>query len=294
MVTKYVEYVSNNFYFKHSRNAPDSGSNVEVAPNSHPQYEIMLLISGTVYYNIDGEQFVLRPGDLMILNIYDYHSLTVDAQDGYERYVLQFPDDIIPNFNDFDLRFPFQTARSYHHIIPSSILNTTKIKNYLLECEALCKSNDKFIDAQLTAYTLSIMTEIYRTYEIMTSEKYTLEPLEAVTKKLSRTCIKYISDNIHKMITVKEMANALFISESSISHNFRREMGISLRDYIMLQKMQFAILYLNQGMPPQEVSENLGYANYSSFFRNFTKMVGHSPSKHINRKIILSQSFDIY
>jgi AraC-like DNA-binding protein len=81
---------------------------------------------------------------------------------------------------------------------------------------------------------------------------------------------------------VQTIADALFISPSHLLHQFKKEMDITLHQYIVMQKAQTAEILLLQGANPLEVAKQLGYEYYSTFYNNFVKYRGHPPSKQLD------------
>lgn len=79
-------------------------------------------------------------------------------------------------------------------------------------------------------------------------------------------------------LTVKEIANAVFVSPSYLSHLFKKEKGVSLSEYINKIRTDQAKLFLRQtDMGNGEIAERVGYVDRSYFCKIFKKMTGMSP-----------------
>ncbi|WP_242963852.1 helix-turn-helix transcriptional regulator [Blautia pseudococcoides] len=70
-------------------------------------------------------------------------------------------------------------------------------------------------------------------------------------------------------------------SEYYFSHKFKEEMGTSIHDYILKEKIDQAKLLLSGTTENiQTISDNLSFSNRSYFYTCFQKLVGMSPSEY--------------
>lgn len=94
--------------------------------------------------------------------------------------------------------------------------------------------------------------------------------------------ILYMQQSIDKMLTVRDLADHVDLSESHFSKVFRNKTGSSPLDYFISLKMQEAIRLLsNQSLKIKEVAYKLGYNDPYYFTRIFTKQIGSSPGSFV-------------
>jgi AraC-like DNA-binding protein len=91
--------------------------------------------------------------------------------------------------------------------------------------------------------------------------------------------IKYIDENIHSIINIKELANQLYMSESNFSHSFKKIVGEKPVEYIKNKKLQVALEYLKTENVT-EVAYRLGYANISYFIKLFKDKYKITPKQY--------------
>ena len=91
--------------------------------------------------------------------------------------------------------------------------------------------------------------------------------------------IKYIDENIHSIINIKELANELYMSESNFSHSFKKIVGEKPVEYIKNKKLQIALEYLKTENVT-EVAYELGYANISYFIKLFKDKYKITPKQY--------------
>jgi AraC-like DNA-binding protein len=78
-------------------------------------------------------------------------------------------------------------------------------------------------------------------------------------------------------LTLAQIAGELYVSPSTLSHMFKKEMGISLYQYITQKRLVLAHEQIERGVPPTAAYTVCGYTDYPSFYRAYVKMFGHSP-----------------
>ena len=97
-------------------------------------------------------------------------------------------------------------------------------------------------------------------------------------------CVDYIYNHLHYKITLKELAEAAGLSESYLSKLFRREMGITVSQYISQKRVEAAENLLKYSdYSCIEISNYLCFNSESYFiqvFKSYTKM---TPKEYRNK-----------
>jgi len=96
-----------------------------------------------------------------------------------------------------------------------------------------------------------------------------------------RALLTHIQENISPSMRIEHLAEYMNMSRSSLSKAFRRDIGISLKDYLTRIQMEKAMDMLSStSLTIDEIAFQLGYTNVPYFFRSFKKIVGESPGKY--------------
>lgn len=90
----------------------------------------------------------------------------------------------------------------------------------------------------------------------------------------------YILDHISEEITIEQLSLLFSYHPNYFIRLFRRETGYTPYQYIIQQRMQYAVTQLNVGMPNDEVCYACGYTDSSTFTRAFRKYYGVAPQKY--------------
>lgn len=106
--------------------------------------------------------------------------------------------------------------------------------------------------------------------------------LPAQCSPMIRRAVGHISRNLYGKLTVQSIAQALQVSRSYLSHQFIREMGQPLTDYIARQKIEEAIRLMQTNGPElAQIAYQLGFSSQSYFHKVFKKITGQSPGQYL-------------
>ena len=267
-----TEYISNNgIRFHHSISTYETKrrSATDLPPETHYTCEVLLLLSGEIDYNIEGQLFHLEPMDAIFILPHKLHSMEVDRSQPYERMVLHFPPDLFSSFTELSL-FSTPNHFSFPFILPKNIIEKSDLPSLMKQCEDICSQKDKYIQLRFIRTIFQIVETLDKAINSL-NESNALQPIKV--DKISYACIQYVHENLtnKEMLTPQRIAQELHISTSHLQHTFKKTVGVPLHYYVFKQKMQLAKKLLEQGNPPQVVSDTLGYEYYSTFYHNFIK-----------------------
>jgi two-component system response regulator YesN len=92
--------------------------------------------------------------------------------------------------------------------------------------------------------------------------------------------LKYINDNITSPITLTDVSSAIHISKGHTTRIFKKEMGMTVSQYINKQKIILAKdMLTSKELSIQDIAHLIGYENYGYFNKIFTSHFGMSPVK---------------
>lgn len=90
---------------------------------------------------------------------------------------------------------------------------------------------------------------------------------------------QFIEDNISGAVTVKQIADFLYLSEKQVSRIVRKSAGLSTKELIIKKKIARATdLLRNTRMPINQIAEALGFSSDYYFSQYFRKFYGCPPS----------------
>ena len=236
-------------------------------------------MSGKIQYSIDGEKFNLGPGDVVVINAGEFHSLAVDPSIAYHRLNLHFSASFIPKLKSVDLSNAFVNTHLYQHILPEKLVGESSILFILKKITSLCSKKIKYKDAKIIALIQELVIEINTLVDKLLSDSFHLIPPPTHTNEYIRSAIDYINSNLQKKLSVSNIANYIGLNEEYFHRLFKKTIGVSVAHYIENQKMQKALVLLKQGYPPKNVSEMLNFDYYPTFYGKFKRIFKVSPNQ---------------
>jgi len=98
--------------------------------------------------------------------------------------------------------------------------------------------------------------------------------------QLVKDCCQYVKDNLREKISVGDVAEAMHFSESYITHKFREEMGMTIKEYLLLERVNEAQVMLAGQKGLSQISDELCFASQSHFTATFKKLTGRTPNQY--------------
>lgn len=143
--------------------------------------------------------------------------------------------------------------------------------------------DDSVIMDMLTAHNLK-NTQM----EFLTGKLYEFISVLFEKNETSSNYIKTVSDYIkanymHK-ISVSELAEAINLNSRYLSRIFKKEKGVTIKEYIIRKKINKARELLSQGISVSDTAMFVGYPDQFAFSKIFKKYTGYSPTEYLNAK----------
>ena len=255
-------------------------SNSTVQLHSHAFYELLYCRSTVgVEYLVGAERYKLQKGDIVFVAPGISHRPILPEQmpEAYVRDVLWISDDF----------FRFATAniavQAPEEISHSTLFRTTGTRwEYIGDYfrQGVQESEEREIgwEMAVVANTLKLLTHLSRA-----SKDISANSLKAEKPELLDQVLAYVEEHLSEKISMADVANHFFISEITITQAFRKKMGVSFYRCVTQRRLIAAKGLIQQGLPLESVAEQVGFTDYSSFFRAFKQEYGISPRQY--RKI---------
>ena len=94
--------------------------------------------------------------------------------------------------------------------------------------------------------------------------------------------VKYINQNLYSSnLSLSEAEKKSFVSYTYFGKLFRKEFGISPKEYVIRKRIEYATsLILAGDCSLKEVAIYSGYNDYKLFFMEFKRLTGQIPSEY--------------
>lgn len=104
--------------------------------------------------------------------------------------------------------------------------------------------------------------------------------------KLSSDALRYIWDHMSVKLSVREIAQKLYVSESALRNAFKADVGIALGKYIDNAVFFTVRKYLTAGIPIEEIAQKLGFCDRHYLSRRFKERFGKTISQYRKDQLI--------
>lgn len=240
--------------------------------HTHKYYELLYLTEGDISYLIGDRLYKAASGDIFITPPGQEHGLSFNSDANYARHFIQLspelmaqiPQELCNNFiNSLCTKYnriPSEIVKKYNlgsyfhsvsrHLIYDSAIDDFMIRTYIM---------------QLIAVTNSIAGDEITSY-------FNEKPMILDIKD-------YIMKNLKNQLSLDAIAANFFMSKYHMCHIFRDETGMTIKNYINLQRVAKARELLLSGRTPADIPKLCGFNDYSTFYRTFKRYTGYSPAE---------------
>lgn len=251
-----------------------SYSNTNVTLHSHAFMEVMYCRGGKdVEYLIGPDRYRLQKGDIVVVPPGVSHRplLPEKMEEPYVRDVLWVSQEFM---NSMLKTFPDDTMLQRDHSRPIRTAGTRWESIGRLFRSGVWEAEQKNPgwEPAVVGNTLLIFANLKRAYI-----ERSAGVLKAEKRELLDEITSYIEEHYASPLTLGDIARRFYVSDSSISHQFKQKMGISLYRYVTQRRLIAAKNRILEGMPLEAVAEQVGFADYSTFYRAFKGEFGISP-----------------
>ena len=259
-----------------------SYSNSPVNLHSHSYYEILYCrkAAGTEYL-IGANRYRLKQGDILYVPPGVSHRpiLSEQSTEAYERDVIWISQEFLKNTMDV---FPLGHDQSSNH---RTLIRTKGTRwEFLGELfrNGVQEEEERRPGWEMAVIgnTLTILANMKRAY----SER-SAGTMKAEKPELLDQITGFIEQNYSSRITLEDLAKRFYVSSSSISHLFKKKLGVSVYRYITQRRLIAAKELIARCESLEAVAETVGFSDYSAFYRAFRQEYGISPKQYRQHQI---------
>ncbi len=230
--------------------------------------------SGTI--KIEGRNYVVREGDIILLNNTELFRLYVDDQTFHERLSISLGDALFSKYPDSaaTLLAPFlNRPKGFKNKISTETANEYGLHKNLLDILGFLQSNEP--EAPLLAFC-----ELCRFLVSLSKAVKTSPALpQTVSNPLIIDVLDYLNLHYTEDITITDLSTHFSIDKSHLSHLFKEYVGMSVLTYVITRRIQHFNQIISTGLSIEEAAFKSGFRNYSNFFRLYKKYMKTTPTE---------------
>lgn len=253
-----------------------SYSNANINLHSHDFYELLFSRSSGVEYLVGSERYRIRQGDIILIapGISHRPLLPEIMDEPYVRDVLwissEFMEALMKDFPSLSV-----SQNNYTALLHTSGNQQTTIGNLfnlgITEGEVRAPG----WEMALMGNTVYLLSQLFRAFTDRSAA-----PLKAEKPELLNRVMAYVETHLEDKLTLQDMAHQFFVSESTISQIFRKKMGVSFHRCVTQRRLIAAKALITEGVALEIVGHQVGFSDYSTFYRAFKQEYGISPRQY--------------
>jgi AraC-like DNA-binding protein len=227
----------------------------------HSYHEILFCMDADATLFTETQQQRLQGDVILLIPKERYHFLRVDGGEKFPRLKIAFPHSVLQSIPCGD--FMGELCR----VENAAVLQLMK---------KLCSILEQEPDERQGFYAYAVFMLLLAELDHCRLE-HTVLPVKEENEQQNQI-LDYISKHLSQDLSIEKLAKQMNLSPSGITHNFKKEMGISVHQYITQRRMTYAQNLLRAGEKASNIYTDCGYKNYSSFYKAYISFYGHPPS----------------
>ena len=249
----------------------------------HNSFELIEVVEGKFYCNVDGSEFLINKGNICIINRGRLHHIyTEDYNTSMcrKKTIIFNPDYFIKDQNIYEKYIlPLLEKDAFAHIqfnIKKGI--GLDINTLMKEIEAL--EDEKPIGYELEEYSLiyKVIRYLYLAYQ---SSKQSIHTTYDANVQIQRNMTSFIHEHFNSKIGLEDIAEAGKVSKSTCIRLFHKYTGKSPIDFLNNYRLQMSAEKLVATSEQiTEIAYACGFGQPSYFNRLFLKEYNMTPNQY--------------
>ena len=249
----------------------------------HNSFELIEVVEGRFYCNVDGSEFLINKGNICIINrgrLHHIYTEDYNASMCRKKTIIFNPDYFIKDQNIYEKYIlPLLEKDAFAHIqfnIKKGI--GLDINTLMKEIEAL--EDEKPIGYELEEYSLiyKVIRYLYLAYQ---SSKQSIHTTYDANVQIQRNMTSFIHEHFNSKIGLEDIAEAGKVSKSTCIRLFHKYTGKSPIDFLNSYRLQMSAEKLVATSEQiTEIAYACGFGQPSYFNRLFLKEYNMTPNQY--------------
>lgn len=234
--------------------------------HTHQQIEIYCFLRGRGVFHIEGSEYPLEPGDVLIMYPAESHYIDIDCSRPYERAVLNIsPDYLQPLDPTGYLLRPFRER-------PAGKLNLYKSSEFPGGSIALWETMMNTEGDPHVNVLSGLLPLLNRICQLWQRRRENPQPDTSIYR-----IIRHVNDHLAEPMSLDDICTRFYISKSQLCRQFKKATGTTLWQYVTIKRLAKAQELLSAGAHPTHIYSQCGFNDYSTFYRAYVKAYGIAP-----------------
>lgn len=278
-------YLLENFRLFHLRTEQDTRINYHY----HEFCKLVLLISGKGWYTVDGQRYLLQPGDAVLVGSRCVHKPEIEPGCVYERIIIYISPEFLQKASTEDCDLCDIFSGSQGHVLRLRESGSRRLFAMAAELEKEL-ARDGYGRALLsTTALLRLLVQLGK--EQRREDRQQPQPVNPRTPRVQKL-MHHIDTHLAEDLDIDVLAEVFFVSKFHMMRQFRQETGMTIYHYLTQRRLLHARSLIARGIRATEACYRSGFRSYSSFTRAYNKYFGTTPTGRVDSAEERDESYE--
>lgn len=236
----------------------------------HDRYEILYVIEGQGKCLIEGAQYPVKPRSVFVFTPLSYRAFYPDEGCIFDVATFLFDEHLVSESVREILK---SFGMGENDISPAAFYNADNISDQIALLVDRVENANSFPEQERAKYLGLLISELILFISMASRENGGYDESE-----LGARVIRYLNENAERDISLDRLARRFFVSKYHLCRAFKKHNGISVHGYINRKRVMYAKQLIESGETASRAAYQVGFGDYSAFYRAYVKIVGKSPT----------------
>ncbi|GHU97012.1 AraC family transcriptional regulator [Spirochaetia bacterium] len=264
------------------------GSSEALYTHWHDELELLFLSAGKACFHVGKEDFLVKAGDILVVQPDVLHSASRVENSGFEFYAVMVHFNFLSSMDNDDIQRKYVLPIFFKQM-PYPVHITAEMDTD----HTLAKILEAIVNVyymQEANYELLVKAKFYEAFYHLAryTALYSLDDSAMEYNNQSaawvRAFLQFINENYHRPIALSDMAQAVCMSEGHFCRTVKRAFGVTPVEFLNNYRVNQAVRLIettNRNLG--DISDMVGFRNVNRFTATFKEVFHSTPLKYRKR-----------
>lgn len=253
----------------------------------HEFYKVLLLVSGSGSYTVEGRRYAVQSGDIILVGSHCVHRPEFEPGAAYERIILYISPEFLKRSGtaDCDLTECFRDPGG--HVLRPGEAERKQLFSLAASLERELGEEDYGRSILCAGAVLRLLVRIGRCLR----RGDTPGPQTPGNERIA-DIVRYLDRHLTEDICIDTLAERFFLSKYHMMRLFRRETGTTIHSYLTERRLGLARELMKEGISATDACFRSGWRSYCSFTRAYGKRFGSTPTGRRDAAALAEETYE--
>lgn len=278
-------YLPENFRLFHLKTQREAKINYHY----HEFCKLVMLVSGKGFYTVDGQRYLLQPGDTVVVGSRSVHCPEIESGSLYERIIIYISPEFLQRESSADCDLLDIFSGQYGHVLRPMEAGSKKLFALAADLEKELSSGNYGREILSATALLRLLVQLGKYQRREDAQKP--QPVNPENPRI-QAILHYLDENLSEDLNIDALAEAFYVSKYHMMRQFRQETGLTIYNYLTQRRLLHARDLIEKGIRATEACYCSGFRSYSSFTRSYGKYFGTTPTGRMDTAREQEESYE--